>query len=518
MKTKFFNIFALLKQFRQDNSGAVAILYGPTLLVLLLAAGLAIDYARAYIVKKEISRAIDASILAAGSMANADEDAMRETAERYFMANLSDEIKKEYNPQLNFDLDPASGEITASSTANVDTFLMRLAGHDHVDVAAEAVAGRTLVNVEVAFVLDNSGSMSGSKIASLKSAAKKLVETLYQTEGSTDFVRFSLVPFTGAVNVGIDHYDADWIDSDGDSLASQEDFGSDYKYWEMYDPQSGQSVENQYRGMTAKEALESFNANWRGCVRSRVGTATNEYGVTVDYDLWDVAADDNEPNSLFPLLVRPIHTVFSEVITNSNQIPSNAAVKRALDRLSYFRLSDTCPVADIMTLSNNQSEIESQIDAMVASGWTNITEGLMWGWRVLSPGEPFTQGDEYDNSNVRKVIVVLTDGQNNVGNYYSDKRQGWTSSYGMTAFGHLGNGGWPASTLNTKLADACTNVKSKGILIYSITFQLNDTTTQNLMRDCATQNDMYFNSPSNDALEDAFEQIAAGLQKLILKK
>jgi hypothetical protein len=61
-------------------------------------------------------------------------------------------------------------------------------------------------------------------------------------------------------------------------------------------------------------------------------------------------------------------------------------------------------------------------------------------------------------------------------------------------------------------------VKSKDILIYSITFAVTNTNTQDLMRTCATREDMYFNSPNGDALEDAFEQIATGLQKLRLAK
>lgn len=511
MKTKFFNVFVLLEQFRKDNKGAVAIIYGPMFIVLLLAAGLAIDYARAYLVKKEISRAIDASILAAGSMANADEDEMKVVAERYFEANLSDSTKANYDPQLNFDLNETTNEITASSNASVETYLMKLAGFATVDVGANAVAGRSIVNVEVALVLDNSGSMQGSKLSSLETASKKLVETLYEPEGSSSFVKFSLVPFTGTVNVGTAHLNADWIDGDGVSQASQEAFGSDFKYWEWKDGNS--STENQYRGMTAKEAFGFFDYDWNGCVRARVGTTTNDEGDTVGYDLWDVPADTSDPDSLFPFHVHTTHTKWQEVVTHSSQIPSNSQVRNQLKKNLHL----LCPTEAITPLTNDQNTIETAIEDMVANGGTNITTGFMWGWRVLSSASPFTQGADYA-PDVVKVIVVLTDGQNDVGSYNSNKTGNYFSAYGAPAFGNLGTQPRLADKLDEKLSVACSNAKSRGILVYSITFQLNDTNTQNLMRGCATQPDMYFNSPSNDALEDAFEKIASGLQKLLLKK
>jgi len=534
MKVKFCS---LIGRFSKSESGAIAMLYGPMTIVLLLAAGIAIDYSRGYLVKKEIARALDASVLAAGSMVDASEAEMKAMADRYFMSNLSADTKANYSPQLNFAYNSVKGEIDVSSSADVPTILMKLGGHDKMVVGASSLVSRALSKIEVAFVLDNSGSMSGSKMSSLKDAAKLLVDTLYEPENSQNFVSFGLVPFTGSVNVGAGSIDASWIDSAGLSNAAQEDFGSlpgsKFKYWEISKGKANKkkSFKNAYRGMTAKKALQLFDASWNGCVRARVGETVNEAGDTVDYDVWDIYSDDDDVNSQFAMLVRPIHWVWPEVLggvapnytkdapanvnyNNGNiTIPTDAQVR---NRLSYL-MSATCPTATIKPLTNIKSQIKDSIDDMVASGWTNITTGLMWGWRVLSPGSPYTQGASYSDSDVRKVLVVLTDGKNTVGPYYEDKRKGYNSAYGIPAHGHLGTG---ASTpvLNDRLEIACTHAKQRGLLIYTITFQLNDVDTQNLMRDCATRADMYFNSPDNGSLEDAFKQIASGLQKLRLER
>ncbi len=64
------------------------------------------------------------------------------------------------------------------------------------------------------------------------------------------------------------------------------------------------------------------------------------------------------------------------------------------------------------------------------------------------------------------------------------------------------------------MLELCAAMKAQDIILYTITFQLSDTTTQDLYRSCATDADHYFNSPSNSQLQEAFEQIADELSSL----
>lgn len=479
----------LMNRFQRNEDGAVAMIYGPMAIVLLLAAGLSIDYARGYLVKKEIARALDAAVLAAGSLPEDDEDAMRTLAEQYFDANLSDTTKQDYDPKIILTL--ANNQVTVTSSANVPTILMRLAGHDNMIVNEKSVAGRTLVNVEVALVLDNTGSMGWSgKLGDLKTAAKKLVDTLYEPAGSDEHVKFALVPFSGAVNVGTSNENAAWFDQDGDSEAAQEDFADDAVY----------SFNSSLNGKSAFDVLEEFDESWNGCVRARVGTSVNDEGDTVDLDLWDIPYDPSDSNTRWAPHVRPIHTLWSSADDDD-----------VVQRISY---NGSCTSQEILALTNNETTIKNKIEDMEARGGTNIPVGLAWGWKVLSSAAPFTEGEPYSNALNKKVIVLLTDGQNDLGYHH----WGYYAGYGLPQYNHLGTSGWLGDNLDDKLSALCTNVKSKDILIYSITFAVTNTNTQDLMRTCATREDMYFNSPNGDALEDAFEQIATGLQKLRLAK
>ncbi len=76
------------------------------------------------------------------------------------------------------------------------------------------------------------------------------------------------------------------------------------------------------------------------------------------------------------------------------------------------------------------------------------------------------------------------------------------------------NGYYAESELNSKTATVCNNIKAKGILIYTIGFRINDSTTQNLLKNCASKPDMYYNSPSNSQLAEIFSDIAQGLSEL----
>ena len=68
--------------------------------------------------------------------------------------------------------------------------------------------------------------------------------------------------------------------------------------------------------------------------------------------------------------------------------------------------------------------------------------------------------------------------------------------------------------INNRMSRLCENMKDEGIVIYAITFQLNDTATQNLMRNCASDPEKYYNSPSNEELRATFVAIGNELTNL----
>ncbi len=100
----------------------------------------------------------------------------------------------------------------------------------------------------------------------------------------------------------------------------------------------------------------------------------------------------------------------------------------------------------------------------------------MWGWRALSKHEPFDQGVGYgeivDGMKVRKVLVLMTDGMNTKSPIYPSQDPINPSHDGSDA-----------ALANTLTAELCTNIKAKGIAIYSVAFEVPDDSIKDILRD-----------------------------------
>jgi hypothetical protein len=123
-----------------------------------------------------------------------------------------------------------------------------------------------------------------------------------------------------------------------------------------------------------------------------------------------------------------------------------------------------CPAQAILPLDASKANVLDAVDAMQASGNTNIGEGLMWGWRTLSPGAPFTEGRDYEIGANAKYVILMTDGENFLGATPNHNKSAY-AAYGYAAKGRLGttytSSGYTAK-LNERTRKACANTKSAG--------------------------------------------------------
>lgn len=348
-------------------------------------------------------------------------------------------------------------QVTVAATATLETTFMKLAGLETITVSATSIVSRETTGLELVLVLDNTGSMANDgKLEALKDAAEALIETLFEDDATSDTVKIGLVPFAGGVNVG-----------NGNSA-----FTAAY----VDDP----------------TAYDWGTTEWEGCVMARtapydqtddsvaVGGSWAPFYWADDWynnwysSWWGYSIDDSPPSSQGP--------------------------------------NKYCPRA-ITPLTNVKATLLSEIDAMWATGYTHVNLGAAWGWRVISPDPPFEEGAAYDSTEWNKAVIILTDGQNTTSNsvytayeYRSDGVLGSTSSSGTT------------DELNDRLSTICANIKAEGIEVFTITFQLDDTDTQTIFENCASEADNYFDSPSNSDLETAFQVIGAKLKRLHLSQ
>jgi len=195
-----------LPGFTRDEQGSFATLAGVSMLAVSLCAGVAVDYTRIVHTKSVMNNALDAAVLAAGNLMSngtTSQTRLRAEFEDFFKANL--ESRKHHADLfqiVDFKADPAAGTISAESTANVKMAFLGLAGHTEVDIGSVSQASFSTDSIEVAMVLDVTGSMQGYKLTALKSAASEAIETLLPENSGSGKVRVGLVPYATSVNAG----------------------------------------------------------------------------------------------------------------------------------------------------------------------------------------------------------------------------------------------------------------------------------------------------------------------------
>ncbi len=207
-----------------------------------------------------------------------------------------------------------------------------------------------------------------------------------------------------------------------------------------------------------------------------------------------------------------------------------------------------CP-SPITPLTTTKATIDTAIAAMTphAATGTFVPTGLVWGWHVLSKGEPFTEGvgpSDADYDETIKAVVLMSDGDNSPtvrinNNHNQSTYSGYnytttpippaTNKYRLQATNVTTppTDAQAVANLNAKTAALCANVKSNGttatdddIRLYTITFGTLSTTSTDLMRNCASTDEegtkLYFHAPNSQQLGDIFDAIGEDLNKIHL--
>ncbi len=114
-------------QFLRCRSGNVAMLFGLTVVPLLLAVGVAVDYNRAAAVQQKLAGTVDAIALAAARVH--DDEEMRQTIGQKFLdGNMGDYGDDVDVQDLVVEFDDETKLVTVRVVARVPTYLMGLGG------------------------------------------------------------------------------------------------------------------------------------------------------------------------------------------------------------------------------------------------------------------------------------------------------------------------------------------------------------------------------------------------------
>jgi len=551
-------ISSWIVRFRAARSGSIAIGFAVTSFVIMASVGIGIDVARVINEKTKAQAAVDSAALAANYEADLyTAEQMQLAGERYFDAvyQVPD------GGTLVRTVTVAEGKVTVTATVGIKTTLTALMGEESINftVLAETFFGRT--SFDVVMVLDNSGSMGGSKISTLKTAAKDLTETLMALNNVGDIadrVKVGIVPFTSSVNIGSDKASQSWMDREGRSPA----------HWGNFQHQPDGFPKNKWfdssaliNGRPSRFSLydQLGNTPWMGCVEARpqpydvtddLPTTSNPITLFIPQFAPDEPDDDNDNGYDYTNdwlnddggsckkssswgANKDKHDKGDNKVHGNLDIHEVAQARLCKYKGQTVNLNGVyssgpnywCRAQPVTDLTHTKNDLINAINSMQANGATNIHQGIVWGWRMISPQEPFTSGrepsPENDNDH-RRILIIMTDGQNT---YYSGGGHNKTkyNAYGYGREERMGNNIDTASEImgkmNERTALACENAKQYDLMkVYTIAFQVPDNDTKDMLQACASEPQMYYDSSSNSALRDAFENIAREITKLRLAK
>lgn len=437
----------------RDRRGAVAAMSAVVMIGVIGFAGLAIDLTRIWMVNARLKTAIDAAALVGArqiSLPAATRDAMIENvywanytqngfSNNYLLATVNRPTITQLDEQ----------RIQVSGSAVIPTTLFSILDRRNTTVGDTSIARRQGTGLELALVLDVTGSMAStpsgatqSNIAALRQAATDLVDILYGGQEQQPNLWVSIVPYTAMVNIGPGR--TTWL-------------------------QAGSLNTNNY--------LPSV---WLGCVEARAGInypagadeddsppslapfrpffwPSNRYAHSLDPNIpgnvWVYRGAGNPPpRTLTPVSV-PLASVLptdlpvnygdnswipgagGTVVRNTTASWSDAVwepdpANPGTDAQDNARDNNGrgpnlgCGRA-VLPLTRNRQPLIDQINALRATrrGGTMANVGLQLGWATISPrwraDWNLTEAREgqqlpldYNTRFMRKAIVLMTDGEN----------------------------------------------------------------------------------------------------------
>jgi len=454
------NALQCLRNLISSRRGNVAVMFAATLFPILTLSGFAIDLANYIALRSRLSGALDAAALAIGSSSAPDEE-LQARFQEFFKANFpTGTMGATATATLNVD----GNAITASVNASMPTLLLGLIGINELDVALSNEVSRLSSGMELVMALDNTGSMSGTKLVQLKEAATELVDVLFGDAATSDAVKIGIVPFAQAVNIGPSRLDL------VAPAPSTFDWGGT-SWWGCVE---ARAYPNDVRDTSTavggfwKPFYWADNSNYNDWKQ----TTTSGYGrrqtTTTTYDI------DNSP-------------------------PSSRGPNKSCSR-------------ELLPMTNVKATILSKINEMWAVGNTHIVLGADWAWKLISPEEPFTEGSAYGTPEWQKAVVIMSDGENTHSNSAY-------SAYGYLSEGRLGTtrSSGARQELDDRLVEVCVNMKNAGITVYTVLFDLEDELTKELMRTCASSLDKAFVAGQTE-LKAVFHTIGGKMMKPRLAK
>ncbi|MEM0946154.1 MAG: pilus assembly protein TadG-related protein [Pseudomonadota bacterium] len=392
----------LISRFRREEQGGMIIFSLYCFVLMLLIAGVAVDVMRFETDRTMLQNTLDSASLAATNMRQQRDP---EALVRDFMQTRGydpDRVQVTISNTTSGETETEDGTLLARSVKadyplRVNTFFMPLIGITELGTTSSGTAQERVQNVDISLIVDISGSMRGSKLTALKSAAHDFFEEVIDEEAEEGIVSVSLIPYNHTVVLPDELHER--LTTQATIQLNNDEI--DEIYFDSNDVP--------YRG-TATEYL--YNHSMSRCVRWGADQMTTN-DIANDFD--DLRAVD--PNELLDMMASYDPGSKSAGPGGSYNPPANGSNRRCDPTRS-----------PILAYQTEVQPLKDHVTAMYADGWTAVDHGMKWGVALLDPvfrpllADMITDGVrpakledrpfDYGVADALKVVVLMTDGRN----------------------------------------------------------------------------------------------------------
>ena len=316
---------SLLRSIARDTTANTIAISAASLVPLMAMVGGGVDASRYYMTETRLQAACDAGALAARRAMDDDDfnEEHRQIGYNFFDQNYPEGTFGLEQMARNYTADD-DGTVTGVASGTLPTSIMGAFGYDQFNIDVTCSAEINISNTDIVFVLDVTGSMNcaasdtscsnngnveaaDSKIDNLRSSALTFYDTVESATSSSAQVRYGIVPYSNAVNVG-DSLDDAWMATSHTYQSREADWLTTYTYnttGYTYTRTSGaRNVEYQgeqrfrYTGITLDQCRanaatrfdiyhDSDQGTWTQVSQSGTDPRTTNYTGTVTFEYYE---------------------------------------------------------------------------------------------------------------------------------------------------------------------------------------------------------------------------------------
>lgn len=539
-----------VRRFKGDRGGNIAVLFAIALLPILTFIGAAIDYTRAVNAKSSMQAALDSTALmlsrdlSQNTITTAD---IAAKADSYFKALYTSKEAQNVSVTATYTTANSSGShIQLTASGQITTQFMQIVGFPTMGFSSDTYTTWGNTRMRVAMVLDNTGSMAqNGKMSAMQSAAKQMIDDLAAFNKQTGDVYISIVPFSKDVNVGTSNVNAAWInwtewEAEPPVLVGNKSTAfnnavagsncpfssSTHGFTCMDRPATVSGAQSASKipstGTYAGYICPSIDSGskypgksyvyYNGCYTTATGSNANAKctsqmpctctgtGSNMICHYW--RGDGTAATSA----AAPAHSTWTGCVNDRDQsyditnVDPGSSVSATPSKQFYAEQTSYCLSATVTAMSNDWTTLKNQISNMVASGNTNQSIGMAWGWQSLSTTNgPITAPAKDSNYIYNDYIVLLSDGLNT--------QNRWSTT---------------ESTIDARQRLLCQNVKTdskSSATVFTIQVNINNADAKSqVLQDCASGTSNFQMITSATQTAGAFKNILTEISKLRLAR